>query len=103
MYSFLVDYSSEHKEGRVINNLQSKQDNFFCQVKRVLLSFSLESFFPFSLFIKWLAVNSNNNIEETRINVKVVPYHLRTKNMCKPAVKKLPFLIKYFSDKYKTP
>ena len=47
MYSFLVDYSSEHKEGRVINNLQSNQDNFFCQVKRVLLSFSLEQLFFF--------------------------------------------------------
>ena len=47
MYSFLVDYSSEHKEGRVINNLQSNRDNFFCQVKRVLLSFSLEQLFFF--------------------------------------------------------
>ena len=103
MYSFLVDYNSEHKESRVINNLQSNQDNFFCQVKRVLLPFSLEQLFSFILLIKCFAVNSNNKYRGKKKNVKVVPYHLRTKNMCKPAVKKLPFLIKYFSDKYKTP
>ena len=33
--------------------------------------------------------------------LKFVSDHLKTKKMCKHAVKKLPFLIRYFPDKYK--
>ena len=33
----------------------------------------------------------------------LVPYHLKTKNMCKYAVKKLPCLLRYILDQYKTP
>ena len=34
--------------------------------------------------------------------LKFVPGHLKTKKMCKHAVKNLPFLIRYVPDKYKT-
>ena len=33
--------------------------------------------------------------------LKFVPDNLKTKKMCKHAVKKLPFLIRYVSDQYK--
>ena len=34
--------------------------------------------------------------------LSVVSAHLKTKKMCKNAVKKLPFVIMYVCDKYKT-
>ena len=34
--------------------------------------------------------------------LRLVPDHIKTKRMCKHAVKKLPFLIKYVPDRYKT-
>ena len=34
--------------------------------------------------------------------LRLVPNHLQTKKMCKHAVKKLPLLIKYVPDQYKT-
>ena len=34
--------------------------------------------------------------------LEFVPNHLRTKKMCKHAVKKLPFVIRYVPDRYKT-
>ena len=34
--------------------------------------------------------------------VKFVPYHLKTKKICKHAVKKLPYLLRYVPDRYKT-
>ena len=34
--------------------------------------------------------------------LKLVPDHLKTKNMCKNAVKNLPFVIMYVSDRQKT-
>ena len=34
--------------------------------------------------------------------LKFVPDHLKTKKMCKDAVKKLPFRIKYVPNQYKT-
>ena len=34
--------------------------------------------------------------------LKFVPDHLKTKKMCKHAVKKLPYLLRYAHDKYKT-
>ena len=33
---------------------------------------------------------------------KFVPDHLKTKNMCKHAVKKLPYLLRSVPDQYKT-
>ena len=33
--------------------------------------------------------------------LKFVPDHLKTKKMCKHAVKKLPFVIRYLPDQYK--
>ena len=30
--------------------------------------------------------------------LKLVPYHLKTRKMCKHAVKKLPYLLRYVSD-----
>ena len=35
--------------------------------------------------------------------LKLVPYHLKTKNMCKYAVKKLSCLLRCILDQYKTP
>ena len=34
--------------------------------------------------------------------LKLVPDHLKTKQMCNYAVKKLPFVIRYIPDQYKT-
>ena len=34
--------------------------------------------------------------------LRYVSDHLKTKNMCKNAVKKFPFVIKYVPDQYKT-
>ena len=34
--------------------------------------------------------------------LKFVPDHLKTKKMCKHAVKKLPYPLRYVSDQYKT-
>ena len=34
--------------------------------------------------------------------LKFCPGHLKTKSMCKHAVKKLPFLLRYIPDQYKT-
>ena len=34
--------------------------------------------------------------------LKLVPYHLKIKQMCNYAVKKLPYLLKYVPDQYKT-
>ena len=34
--------------------------------------------------------------------LRFVPDHLKTKIMCNNAVKKLPFTIKYVTDRYKT-
>ena len=33
--------------------------------------------------------------------LKFVPDHLKTKKMCKHAVKKLPYLLRYVPDRYK--
>ena len=35
--------------------------------------------------------------------LKFVPDHLKTKKMCKHAVKKFPDLLRYVLDQYKTP
>ena len=34
--------------------------------------------------------------------LRLVPDHLKTRNMCKTAIKKLPFFIKYVPDRCKT-
>ena len=34
--------------------------------------------------------------------LKLLPDHLNTKTMCNHAIKKLPFLIRYILDQYKT-
>ena len=34
--------------------------------------------------------------------VKFVPDHLKTKKLCKHAVKKLPYVLKYVPDQYST-
>ena len=34
--------------------------------------------------------------------LEFVPGHLKTKKQCKHAIKKLPFLLRYVPDKYKT-
>ena len=45
---------------------------------------------------------SIGTVMESPEMLKFVPDHLRTKKMCKHAVKKLPFLIRYVPDQYKT-
>ena len=44
----------------------------------------------------------NSNEKYISEMLKFVPDHLKTKRMCKQAVKKLPFLIRYVLDQYKT-
>ena len=47
----------------------------------------------------------NTNIETIMKNpemLKIVPHHLKTKQMCNCTVKKLPLVIRYVPDRYKT-
>ena len=47
----------------------------------------------------------NTNIEAVMKNpemLRFVPNRLRTKQMCNYAVKKLPFVIRYVPDRYKS-
>ena len=49
--------------------------------------------------------SSNINIGTVIRNpemLKCVPDYLKTKKMCKDAVKKLPYLLRYVPDQYKT-
>ena len=50
---------------------------------------------------KTLKINIDEIIKDPEI-FDFVPDHLKTKNMCKHAVKKLLFSIKYVPDRYKT-
>ena len=43
----------------------------------------------------------SGTIMKNRDMLKFVSDHLRTKKMCKYAVKKLPFLVRYVPDQYK--
>ena len=46
----------------------------------------------------------NINIEKVTTNSKLLkffPYYLKTKKMCKHAVNKLPYLLRYVPDQYK--
>ena len=49
--------------------------------------------------------SSNISMGTVRKNpgmLKFVPDHLKTKKLCKHAVKKLSYLLRYASDRYKT-
>ena len=50
---------------------------------------------------KFLNVNITT-VMKNRKMLKFVPDHLKTKIMCKLAVKKLPSLLRYVPDQYKT-
>ena len=73
-----------------------------CHV-RVLLFLAL-------IYIKWLIVNiilmtcktSTGAIIKDPEMLRLVPYHPKIKKMCKHAVKKLPFAMKYIPDQCKT-
>ena len=45
---------------------------------------------------------SIGKVMKTQEMLKFVPDHLKTKKLCKHAVKKLPYLIRYVPDGYKT-
>ena len=45
---------------------------------------------------------SVGTVMKTQEMTKYVPDHLKTKKMCKHAVKKLPYLMRYVRDGYKT-
>ena len=42
------------------------------------------------------------NIIIGTVMLKFVPDHLKTKKICKDAVKKLPYLLRYVPNQYKT-
>ena len=50
---------------------------------------------------KSLNINIGTVMKNPEI-LKFVPDHLKTKKLCKNAVKKLPYLLKYAPDQYKT-
>ena len=43
---------------------------------------------------------SVGTLTKNREMIKFVPDHLKTKKMCKHAVKKLPYLLRYVPDQY---
>ena len=89
---------------------------FLASYKNIALIFGLiRTAFLIFLFSVYKIVDSeyspDNNkslkmsiaaITENREMIIFVPDHLKTKTMCKHAVKKLPFLIRYVLDPYKT-
>ena len=50
---------------------------------------------------KYLNINIGTVMKNPEM-LKFVPDHLKTKRMCKHAVKKLPYLLRYVPDQYKT-
>ena len=50
---------------------------------------------------KSLNINIGKVIKNPEM-LKFIPGHLKTKKMCKHAVKKLPYLLRYVPDQYKT-
>ena len=50
---------------------------------------------------KSLNINIGTAVKNPEI-LKFLPDHLKTKKMCKDAVKKLPYLLRYVPDQYKT-
>ena len=50
---------------------------------------------------KSLNINIGTAVKNPEI-LKFLPDHLKTKEMCKDAVKKLPYLLRYVPDQYKT-
>ena len=50
---------------------------------------------------KSVKINIGTVIRNREI-IKLVPDHIKTKNMCKHAVKKLPYPLRYAADQYKT-
>ena len=50
---------------------------------------------------KSLSINIGTVMKNSEM-LKFVPDHLKTKKMCKYAVKKLPYLLRYVPDQYKT-
>ena len=50
---------------------------------------------------KFLNINIGTVMKNLDLNLKLVPDHLKSKKLCKHAVKKLPFLLRYVSDQYK--
>ena len=55
--------------------------------------------------IVWTSINCKINIGTVTRNpemLKLVPDYLKTKKMCKRAVKKFPFIIRYVPNQYKT-
>ena len=76
--------------------------------KNIVLIFSLFKkvfffAFLFSMYIKWLmvcAININiGTVMKNPKTLKFVPDHVKTKQMCKHAVKKLPYLLRYVPDR----
>ena len=49
---------------------------------------------------KSVKINIGTVIRNREI-IKLVPDHIKTKNMCKHAVKKLPYPLRYVADQYK--
>ena len=90
-----------------------KSEQLFCQGIKLLLIFNLirTAFFTFSVlaYIKWLTVNIAQppkislgaTIKDPEM-LRLVPDHLKTKEMWEHAVKKLPFLMKFLFDRFKT-
>ena len=92
------------------------QRSFFVKLSKYCVNFqsNQDSFFVlFLVHMKWLIVNivqttislQNISIGAIMKNPEIlrsVPDHLKTKKMCKHAVRKLSFLTRYVPDRYKT-
>ena len=79
-------------------------------IKKIVLILNLfKTVFLFSIYkivditdvCKSLYISIGKVMKNPEI-IKFIPDHLKTKRMCKHAVKKLPYLLRYVPDQYKT-
>ena len=90
------------------------EDRGYIYKKNIALNFSLCTtvFFLLFLFSIYKMVDSTDIYKSLNINIgtvmknlemlKFVPNHLKTKKLCRHAVNKLPYLLRYVPDQYKT-
>ena len=75
---------------------QSIQDDFFLHFR-----FSVYKIVDIMNVYKSLNISIGTVMKNPEM-LKFVSDHLKTKNMCKHAIKKLPYLLRYVPDQYKT-
>ena len=80
------------------------QNSFFVKLQKYDFDFrsSQNNAFSFFSFTFYQMVDKKTLKISIGKIIRLVPNHLKAKKMCKIAVKKLPSVIKYVSDQYKS-